>query len=410
VAIQREDEMAQEHVDDGPEPARPRRRWLRYLLVIAGLVAIIGIIGGIKFAQISSLIGMGKQMEAAGPPPEPVGSDVAQVREWENTLTAVGSIAGAESVSLSNDAPGIVTRLRFESGDMVKRGQVLVELDTSPERAQLAAASARRDNAQLTVNRSRALLAQAAIARAQLDVEETQLKSAAGDVAALRAQIARKVIRAPFSGRLGIRAVNVGQYLAPGTMVTVLDSVGGTFVDFALPQERLGEVRVGMPVRISTKGAPDAVEGTISAIEPTIDATSRNLKLRASATDPDGKLRPGMFVTVAVVLPERPKIVTLPVTSIVHAPYGDSVFVIENKAPGSPGLATTPDGKPVKVARQQFVKLGPSRGDYIAIADGVAAGQQVVSAGAFKLRNGSPVVIDNSIKPAAQLEPRPENR
>jgi membrane fusion protein, multidrug efflux system len=404
--------MSPDQVEQEPpsRPAKRRGRRLRYVLVIVGLLAVIALIGGIKFAQISSLIGMGKQMEAAGPPPEPVGSDVAQIREWESTLTSVGSVAGVDSVEVSNDAAGIVKRLHFESGETVRRGQILVELDANLERAQLASAIARRDNAQVTVKRSRVLVANDALAQAQLDEDETQLASATAEVAALRAQIERKIVRAPFSGRLGIREVNVGQFLQPGTTVTVLDSAGGTFVDFSLPQDRLGNVRVGTPVRVSLKGTPDAVEGTITAIEPTIDTTSRNVRVRATVTGPKAKVRPGMFVNVAVVLPERPRLVTVPATSIVHATFGDSVFVIEDKRPGSPGMATTPHGKPVKVVRQQFVRLGPSRGDFVALAEGVAAGQQIVSAGAFKLRNGSPVVIDNKVKPTAQLEPRPENR
>jgi membrane fusion protein (multidrug efflux system) len=223
------------------------------------------------------------------------------------------------------------------------------------------------------------------------------------------AQLQRKLIRAPFKGRLGIRAVSVGQYLNPGMAVTTLDALGATFVDFALPQEELASVRVGLPVRVTSEGAKRAVEGTISAIDPAIDPVTRNLRIRASLPAEQAP-RPGAFVNVEVVKPGRASLVVVPATAVVHAPYGDSVFVIEPKPPGSPGMATAPDGRPVKRARQQFVRLGRTHGDFVAVVKGLGAGQQVVTAGAFKLRNGSPVVVDDKLDQRPKLDPRPENR
>jgi membrane fusion protein (multidrug efflux system) len=387
-----------------------RGRWKRYLLVVAGLLVVVAILVGIKGAQIGSLMAMGKQMEAMGPPPEAVGSAVAQAATWETTVAAVGSISSLRSVNVSNEVPGTVSKIRFESGQIAREGQVLVELDADVERAQVASAESKRELAARTAARSKILAEGNVISRAQLDEVDAQLKSATTDTAALRAQVERKTIRAPFRGRLGIRAVNPGQYLNVGTTVTTIDAMGGTFVDFTLPQEELGTVSVGLPVRVTLEGVKDPLEGKISAIDPTVDPTTRNLKIRAEIPDLANKPRPGMFANVEVIKPTKAAVVSVPATAIVHASFGDSVFVIEDKKPGSPGMDKTPDGKPVKIARQQFVRTGAMRGDFVAITKGVNAGQHVVTAGAFKLRNNVPVFVDNSVQAKPQLNPRPENR
>jgi membrane fusion protein (multidrug efflux system) len=278
------------------------------------------------------------------------------------------------------------------------------------ERAQLASAEARRDLAERTAKRSAVLAAGNVISHSQLDEVESQLRTAHTDTASLKAQVDRKVVRAPFKGRLGIRAVNVGQYLTPGTTITTLDSIGGTFVDFSLPQEDLPSVSVGQPVRVSFEGSPEKAEGTISAIDPTLDPTTRNVKIRATIPDQSAKPRPGMFVNVQVIQPTQKAVVAVPLTAVVHASFGDSVFVVEPKKPDSPGMSQTPAGKPVKIARQQFVRLGATRGDFVAVSKGLQAGQEIVTAGAFKLRNNSPVVVDNTVLPDAGLDPHPENR
>jgi membrane fusion protein (multidrug efflux system) len=387
-----------------------RGRLKTYLLVAAGLLVVVGLLVGIKGAQIGKLMAMGKQMQASGPPPEAVGSAVARAETWETTVSAVGSISGLRSVTVSNEIPGTVSKIRFESGQIAREGQVLVELDSGVERAQMASADARRDLAERNVERSKKLAVGGAISPSQLDEAEAQVKSATTDASALRAQVERKVVRAPFRGRLGIRAVNVGQYLTPGTMVTTLDSMGGTFVDFSLPQEQLATVKVGLSVRVTMEGTKEQQMGTITAIEPTIDPTTRNVRIRAAIPEPANKPRPGMFVNVDVVQPTEQAVVAVPATAIVHASYGDSVFVIEDKKAGSPGADKTPDGRAVKTARQQFVRTGAARGDFVAITKGVTAGQPVVSAGAFKLRNNSPVLVDNSVQAQPQLAPNPPNR
>ncbi|HEY8079394.1 MAG TPA: efflux RND transporter periplasmic adaptor subunit, partial [Labilithrix sp.] len=345
-----------------------------------------------------------------GPPPEVVSTARADESTWQGNISAVGSVAADRGVAVSNDAAGIVTAIRFESGAVVKQGQVLVELDTSVERAQLASALSRKDLAKITRDRTKQLADHGAISPAQLDNDESQMKTAGTDVDALQAQIAKKTIRAPFSGRLGIRNVNLGQYLNPGTPVTILETIDSVHVDFTVPQQRLADVKTGMPVRVVLDGSGAPIDGTIGAIDPAIDNATRTIKLRADVPNANARLRPGMFVNVLVVLPEQAAIVTAPATAVIHAPYGDTVFVVDAKPADAPGLRTTQDGKEVKVARQQFVRLGVSRGDFVSVLDGVKKGDELVATGAFKLRNGSPVVVDNTKTLAPSTTPRPENR
>lgn len=384
---------------------------MRYLLAALGLLVLIGALAAVKFTQISSLIAMGKQMEKSGPPPETVASTTAGTQEWSDTLPAVGSIAAAKGVTISNEVPGIVKAIRFESGAVVRAGQVLVELDSSVERSQLASINARRELAQLNASRTKALVDSATIAPAQLDTDLTVLKTSRADEGALRVQIDRKTVRAPFAGRLGIRNVNLGQYLSPGTPLTVLEATDTVFVDFTLSQQLLPMITIGMPVAVTIEGAAGlSAEGAVTAVDTTLDAATRTAKIRASLPNKDEKLRPGMFASVAVKLPAAGKVVVVPASSIVHATYGDSVFIVEDKKPGSPGADKTQDGKTIKIARQQFVRLGQARGDFVAIVDGVKAGDEIVAAGAFKLRNNASIVINNDVVPKAEVAPHPTNR
>jgi len=384
------------------------RRAVKILLVILGLLVLVGALGFIKFSQISSLMAMGKAYEKSGPPPESVGSGKAKMDTWQSQIFAVGTIAPVKGVALSNDSPGVVSKINFESGQMVKQGQVLVELDTSVERAQLASAVVHHDLAIVNVNRSRALAKEQVTS--QVDTDEAAAKSSATDAQTIQAQIARKIVRAPFSGRLGIRAVNVGQYLNPGTTLTVLQATGAVYVDFSMPQQQLDTVVVGMPVKVSIEGSKDpSLDGTIAAVDPTIDSNTRMIKVRATVPNADEKLHPGMFANVAVVLPDQGAVVTISQTAVVHASFGDSVFVVEPRKADAPGGSTSPAGKPIMNARQQFVRLGQTRGDFVAVLEGVKDGDELVTAGAFKLRNNSPIVVDNSVATDPQLNPKPEN-
>ena len=370
--------------------------------MIGGALALIALLGFLKFSQISMLMNFGAQMQKAGPPPEVVSTRVADEQTWEHTLNAVASVVSAKGVALANDAAGVVSGIHFDSGQTVKQGQVLVELDARVERAQLASTRARRELAGSEAQRSQNLFKSGSIAQAQVDTDVAQSKSLSAEESSLQAQIDRKIIRAPFSGKLGIRQVNLGQYLAPGTTVSVLESADADYVDFTLPQENLPLLHAGMTVRATPEGVKaEPIEGQISAVDPTIDPQTRAVKIRARFAAED-QFRPGMFLRVAVVLPEKDKVVAIPLTSVMHASYGDSVFVVGEK----PG----PDGKPRKVAEQKFVKLGDQRGDFVAVNEGLKAGEEVVTAGAFKLRNGLPVVIDNkSVRLDPSLDPKPVN-
>jgi membrane fusion protein (multidrug efflux system) len=382
----------------------------RYIVAILGLLLVVGTLVGIKAKQISGLIEAGEAFAKSGPPPEAVSSDVARELAWEGTLSAVGTISAAKGVAVSNDSPGVVKRIAFESGQLTKPGQVLVELDTGVERAQLATAQARKELAEQNIQRTRSLFQSGGISRSQLDSDESLLKSASADLAGLQAQIERKVIRAPFAGRLGIRAVNLGQYLSPGTPITTLEALDSVYVDFTLPQQILGSIDIGFPVRVVIEGEKQVeAEGKVAAIDPTLDRATRSVHVRAAIPNENQKLRPGMFANVSVVLPKRDSIVAVPATAVVHAPYGDSIFLIEDEStPGAKGQPAAPSG--VKQVRQQFVRLGEERGDFVAVLDGVKPGQELVSAGAFKLRNGAKIVINNKSRPNPQVDPRPENR
>jgi membrane fusion protein (multidrug efflux system) len=384
---------------------------MRYVFAVLALLVVVLGLAATKFEQISSLIAMGHAMAKAGPPPEAVGTTVARVDTWQETIDAVGSVAAARGVTVSNDAPGIVSAIHFESGKMVQEGDVLVELDSNVERSQLAAVEARRELAQINAGRTRALVATESLPRSQQDSDDAVVKTSRSDLEALRAQVARKTVRAPFAGKLGIRQVNLGQYLNSGTAITSLEATETVFVDFSLPQQRLSTVSLGMPVLVVIEGENDKppADGVIKAIDPSIDAATRSLKLRASLPNHDARLLPGMFAKVSVVLPDKRDVVVVPVQSVVHASFGDSVFIVEDRKDSEGHVMASPAGAP-KAARQQFVKLGDTRGDFVSVLDGLVAGQEVVSAGAFKLHNGASVSINNSVQAKAELSPHPENR
>lgn len=376
------------------------RNVVRYIATALGLVLVIGVLAGVKISQISKLIAFGEQAQASGPPPEAVGTAVAQISPVQSTLTTVGTVMSAQGVTVSTEVPGVVVKLGFQSGEQVKAGDVLVRLDTKVEKAQLAAAQARLELAKTNIERTRTLVNSGAVSSQQADDDESSLKAARSDVDALRAQIALKTIRAPFSGRLGIRQVNLGQYLSPGDPVAILETEESLFVDFTLPQQQLGTVSVGVPVAIDFDAhAGKPIEGRIDAIEPVIDATTRQLSIRASVSNADEQLRKGMFVNVSVIVGEQKPSVMVPATAIVYASYGDSVFIVEPS-----------DDSEIKTVRQSFVRLGAELGDYVVIEEGLESGQEVVVAGAFKLRNGVKVKVDNTVLPNPSITPDVENR
>jgi membrane fusion protein, multidrug efflux system len=388
---------------------------MRYVVAIGLVLTLLVSLVAIKYKQIASLIHMGEEMEKAGPPPEVVSSAIATQSSWDGALTSTATVSAAKGVSVSTEIPGVVAAIRFESGAIVKQGAILVVLDSRVEQAQIASIVARRDLAKINADRTRALVASKAVSASQLDTDDAQLKSANADLGALQAQIERKVVRAPFAGKLGIRSINVGQFLNPGAVITSLEAMDSVYVDFSIPQQRASDVRVGTKVTVTVAGSSalgkevkdESFEGMVAAIEPNVDAVTRTMRLRASVPNKDDKLRPGMFANVSVSVPKQDgaSVVTVPAMAIAHASYGDSVFVVEDKKDEKTGAPVAG----AKIARQQLVRLGESRGDFVAVIDGVKVGQEIVTAGVFKLRNNAGVTINNSVKLDQQAAPKLEN-
>jgi len=311
-------------------------------------------------------------------------------------------MAAVRGVTVSADLAGIVEEILFESGDSVREGQVLVVLDTRQEQAQMAAAEAQRVLARLNFNRMQDLLDQRVVSKAEFDSATAESRQAEARVGEIRAAIERKTIRAPFPGTLGIRQINKGQYLAGGDPVVPLQALNPIYVNFGVPQQAIGQVRVGRTVRVTTEQlANTAFDGRISAIDSVVDQTTRNIQVQATLANPSGTLRPGMFVQTEMPLGAEQRVVALPASAISYAPYGDSVFVVADLKDDK--------GHTYRGVRQQFVKLGPARGDQIAVVSGINPGDEVVTSGVFKLRNGAAVLVNNKVKPGNDPAARPEN-
>jgi membrane fusion protein (multidrug efflux system) len=370
----------------------------RMVLMLGVTLALLSALGFVKFKQVQSAV----HASSFQPPPEAVTSTVAQREQWPATMSIIGTMEAVHGVTVSADLPGTVARIAFESGQPVREGEVLVELDTRQERAQLAALEAQRDLAKVNYGRTQQLVNEGVVSRVEYDQATAQQKSTEANVAETRATIERKTIRAPFSGILGIRKVNLGQYLAAGTAVVPLQSLNPIYVNFGVPQQTAGQIRVGRNLRVTSEDVAGQVfTGRVTAIDSVVDETTRNIQVQATLSNPEGKLRPGMFVQVEAVLGASRPVITLPASAISYAPYGDSVFIITD--------LKDPKGNTYRGVRQQFVKLEGSRGDQVAIVSGVNAGDEVVSSGAFKLRNGAAVQVNNKVKPGNNPAPKPED-
>ncbi len=369
----------------------------RWVVLSVGLLLVLGVLGGIKAGQIVTMVKAG---ESFAPPPEAVTSARVEAAEWEPTRAAIGTLVATRGVTLGAELPGMVREIAFDSGGAVKQGQVLIRLDTTSEEAQLAAAAADASLARITLARVRNLRGQEAVSQAELDAAEARAKQADATVANLRATIAKKTIRAPFDGRISIRQVELGQVVSPGTPVASLQSVSPIHADFWFPQQALAELRLRQRARLRTDVFGDATwSGEITAINPEVDVATRNVRVRATFSNADGRLRPGMFANVEVLSSERKPVLIVPATAVIYAPYGDSVFAIERKNDGN--------GNANAVAQQKFVRLGERRGDFVAVTSGLSAGETIVSSGAFKLRNGMAVAVNNALAPGAKLAPKP---
>lgn len=368
-------------------------------LTIVGLLLLMGVLGGIKGLQIKSMIAQGHQFV---PPPETVTTATVKAESWESLLPAVGSLEAVQGVLVSAELSGKVVHIAFEPGTKVKAGDLLVQQDTASETAQLRSAEATAALSKLNLERAEKLLPDKVISQSDYDNDVAKYKQALAQTDAIRAVIAKKTIRAPFSGRLGIRLVNLGQNLNEGEGIVSLQALDPIFVNFQLPQQQLADIQIGLRVRITSDALHGKIiEGKITAINPQVDATTRNIRVQATVANSHEQLRPGMFVSVNVVLPVKQELLAIPETSILYAPYSDSVFVVEKRRAEN-------GAKEEKVVRQQFVRLGEKRGDFVAIISGLKAGETVVSTGVFKLRNGQSVVVDNRLSPKFKLAPEPE--
>ena len=367
--------------------------------MLAAVALFIGAIGSFKFLQIRAAIAQGSSYQ---PPPEAVTTIVAREVRWATTRGAIGSVAAVHGVVVSADLPGIVAGIDFESGSSVTAGDVLVRLDTSQERAQLAAAQARRELARLNLERSRQLLAKQVAAQAEYDQVAAVAAEADAQVGEIEATIERKRIRAPFAGVLGIRQVNLGQYLKAGDPVVPLQTMDPVYVNFTLPQQEMSSLRIGAQVVAAAESvAIGALEGRITAINSQVDEATRTVQVQATFRNADHRLRPGMFAEVRTSLGAGSAVIALPASAISYAPYGNSVFVVSD-LPGT-------GGKTYRGVQQRFVTLGDGRGDQTAVVSGLKAGEVVVTSGVFKLRSGAAVNVDNKVQPANNPAAKPED-
>ena len=369
----------------------------RMILMLAVLLAVVGVIGFVKFQQIQAAIA---QSTSVQPPPTAVTTIGTSEVPWESTRRAIGTVTSVHGVTVSADLPGIVEAIHFESGKWVKQGDELVRLDTRQERAQLDAGEAEQELARLNLERMRGLREKGVVSQAELDAAEGRFKTAEAQIGQIRASIERKTIRAPFAGSLGIRQVNLGQYLAGGDPVVPLQSLDPIYVDFSVPQQNLAQVKVGTEVDVTLEGSDTSTRGRISAVDTVVDQATRNVKVRATLANPQGQLRPGMFVEAHVAGSDELAVIAVPASAISYAPYGDSVFVVAEM--------DGPQGAKYQGVRQQFVKVGGARGDQVAVVSGLEPGAEIVTSGVFKLRNGAPVVVNNDVQPPNDPAPKPE--
>lgn len=368
----------------------------RILFAVIGVILVIAALAGIKTLQIRSMIASGKKFV---PPPETVTTTSVTSESWETTLSSVGSLTAVQGVTISAETAGKAVKIVFEPGTSVNKGDLLLQQDTSTEEAQLPGALSQVALNRANQKRADQLFKDGIISQADHDLAVSNSAQAQAQVDAIRATIAKKTIRAPFPGRLGIRQANLGQMLREGDPIVTLQTLDPIFVDFSIPQQQLSQVRKGLPVRLTGDAlGSDVLTGRITAISPLVDADTRNVKIQATASNRAERLRPGMFVNASVGLPQKQNVLAVPATAVLYAPYSDSVFVVENAKEGKG-----------QILRQQFVRLGEKRGDFVAVTGGLREGENVVSTGVFKLRNGQAVVIDNKLAPKFEQAPKPEN-
>lgn len=368
-----------------------------YLYAAVILIVAVGAVAGLKALQIGKLISSAKEK---GIPVETVSTTEVIKEKWERSVESVGSLRAVQGADLSTESSGVITKIYFENGQEVQQGAMLLELDHETESANLRSAEAEADLARTVYERTKRLRANNTVPQSDLDAAESQLRKSAALVEQLKSTITKKQLAAPFSGRLGIREVNLGQFVDNGDTIVSLQSLDPVYVDFLLPQQLIAGLAVGKPLKLFTDVYPGReFEGSLTAINSEIDPVTRNIRLQGTLQNADGALRPGMFARVILTLGDAEEVIRIPATALLAAPYGDSVFVLEKE--------TAEDGTARTVAKQRFVRIGRARGDFVSVVKGLQPGETVVSAGAFKLRNGTPVEVNNDMAPQPQLVPTP---
>jgi len=378
--------------------ARKKMRFARKPITkaIAGLVLLVVVLFGIKAMQIGKMMGTPMMM-----PPTTVSSAVAKEEDWAPVLSAIGSVSAVQGAVVSTELGGVVAQVNFQNGGEAKKGEMLLKLDSSAEEAQLHAAEADLELARANLQRTQDLATRKVVSKQELDAAQSAFGQKQGSVDNMRSFITKKQVRAPFDGQLGIRQVNVGQSIDARTPIVQLTALDPVYVDFSLPQQELPKLGTGFETRVRTDALPGReFKGDLTAINSMVDAATRNVGVQATFENPDHALKPGMFVKVEVVLPDKSKTLVIPGSAVSYAPYGNSVFVIDKKKDPK-------TGKESQDLRQAFVRIGESRGDFVSVTEGLKAGDVVVSTGVFKLRNGMSVTINNDLAPKPQMNPNP---
>jgi len=371
----------------------------RMIIMLVLMAALVGGLGFLKYRQVESAIAAGASFQM---PATSVTTVITKRETWPATLSVIGTAAAIQGVTVSADLPGTVDKIHFESGQWVNDGDILVELDTRQEKAQLANMEAQRDLARVQYGRSEQLSKAGVISKSEYDNAAAQQKATEAQVNDVKAAIARKTIHAPFSGVLGIRQISLGQYLAAGQAIVSLQSVNPIYVNFGVPQQDTQKMKIGRGLHVTSTDLPgEAFSGKITALDSVINEQTRNIQIQATLQNQGGKLRPGMYVQVELPLGQPRDVIPLPASAINYAPYGDSVYVVTD-------IKDEKTGKTYRGVRQQIVKIEGSRGDQVAITSGLNNGDEVVSAGVFRLRNASPVEINNTVQPSNSPKPNPE--
>lgn len=368
--------------------------------IFSSLVLLILFLVGTKGLQFKKMGEVGASMQ---PPPESVSTSFVERQTWPRRLRAIGSIEPVKGVQLDAEVPGIVSAINFENGQEVHEGDVLVQLDIAPEAALLNSEKANAQLARIELNRAQRLRDTNSVAQSELDRARANYDIAIAQVKNTEAIIEQKTIRAPFKGRVGIRQINLGKYLSSGAPIVTIQSYDRVFVNFTLPQQTISQISTGARLTLESDAYPGKnFEGSLTAISPQIDPITRTIKLQGTLENPDGLLRSGLFVDVTVTLPESDEALTIPATSIVYAPYGNSIFKVRRKIDEK-------TGKPAITVEQSFIRIGKRKGDFVSVLEGLEEGDEIVSAGAFKLRNNMPVSVENKMAPSPKLEPNPKN-